>query len=348
MSTIFWNKFFIISIILFFILTSLFNFIINPYQLFNHKKNSNFLVIKNHIMSERMQVFYETKYSNANNIIMGSSRIGMLSQSDISKYLGGFTSSMSIAGSNIEEQSQYLLYMIQHKHINNIIWGLDFYSFNPDLPNDSDFTYSRLQNYIFLNSDQQIALLSFQTTKNSFKTLMDNINADTKVKENYKKLLLKNKDNKNRYKHYLSLTKKEVDNRTTIQLNYYPTKFLRVKTFNNPKSIDKNLKKIKMILDICKEKNIKVYVYTSPVSKDFLNLYKKLGLKDTFSYWKNNLQKITSYTDFCTYNNITNNKYNFVDGTHIKPNFSSIIFAKLFHDKSLKDYKDFAQYKELR
>ncbi len=339
-----WNKFFLISAISFFIVIATFNFIVNPYNIFKHHLFSNFLVIKKHTPSPRMEIFYRTIRDTPTNIIMGTSRIGMLSPSDVTKYLGGSTKNMAMPGANMEEQSQYLLYMIQNRPVKNIVWSLDFCSFNPDLPNDRDFTYDRLDNSIYINNDHKIALISFQTTKNSFKTLLNNIKASDTKKNNYIAALNDEENDYKQFDHYNTLPKKEIDSNTAKQLKSYPTKFLLVKTFNQPDTIDPNLKKLQTVIDLCKKKNINIFIYTSPVSKDFLQLYKDLDLENTFKYWKKGLANITAYTDFCNYNDITENSYNFIDGTHIMPKFSTLIFAKIFDDPSIKEVKEFGKH----
>ena len=338
MSFKFWIKVFTLSAISFFTITSAFNYIINPYDIFNHNIFSSFIKVKNHSVSKRMRIFYNTKKSNPKNLMIGTSRIGILSANDVEKYLGKNTSNMSIPGANIEEQIQYLNYMINTYNIKNIVWSLDFFSFNPDLKNDSTFSYDRVNPNTFIKNDHKIALFSLQTTMNSFKTLIDNI----KLKDKKSELSLKEQENQI----YLAMKHKDIDLKTKIQLHYYSNKFLKYSTFNNPNSIQKNMKNFKKILSTCRDKKINIYIYTSPVQASFLNLYKKIGLENTFIHWKKQLQNITSYTDFATYNSITNNTYNFIDGTHIMPNFSPIIFAKIFKDSKVKTPKDFGIYKK--
>lgn len=344
MSFKFWNKFFLISAFSFFILTATFNFIVNPYGIFNHHIFPDFLVIKKHTVSSRMQIFYTTIHNDPQNIMMGTSRIGMLNPSDVTKYLGGSTNNMAMAGSNIEEQSQYLLYMINNQSVKNIVWSMDFCSFNPDLPNDVAFTYDRLDSGTYLNSDRKIALLGFQTTKNSFLTLYDNFKASSKAKEEYKRVLNDEEGEFKKNMHNTILTKKEIDDYTAWQIENYPKKFLVVRTFDQPHSIDPNLKKLQTVIDACKKNNINLVIYTSPVSKDFLQLYKDLNLETTFKYWKKGLAEITSYTDFCYYNDITKDPYNFLDATHLMPKYSALLFARVFNDTSVKGPGDFGKH----
>ena len=344
MSFKFWNKFFLITAFSFFILTATFNFIVNPYGLFNHHFFSDFVVIKKHTVSSRMQIFYTTIHNDPQNIMMGTSRIGMLSPSTVTKYLGGTTNNMAMAGSNIEEQSQYLLYMINNHSVKNIVWSMDFCSFNPDLPNDGDFTYDRLDSGTYMNRDRKIALVGFQATKNSFLTLYDNFKASDKAKEEYERVLNDEDGEFKKNMHNSVLTKKEIDDYTAWQIENYPKKFLVVRTFDQPHSIDPNLKKMQTVIDACKKKNINLVIYTSPVSKDFLQLYKDLNLEETFTYWKKGLAEITAYTDFCYLNDITKNPYDFLDATHLMPKYSALLFARIFNDTSVKGPKDFGKH----
>ncbi len=332
-----WTKLFFKLVTLFFMLIIPLNYIVNPYSIFNHEMFTSFFKVKEHIVSARMKEFYTVKHKNPKSIIMGSSRIEMFHQDIFNKYLGDKSYKLAMPGSNIEEQSQYLIYMINNFDIKNIIWSLDFFSFNPDLPNDKDFTYNRLSEPFYLNDDYKIALLSLQTTKNSFKTIIDNI----KIVLN--KSLVKDPiiTKQEGYNNYLKSTLKEIQQRTNIQLQYYPMKFLKYSTFNKPDSINKNISKVQKVLQLCKSKNIKVYIYTSPVQASFLNLYKTIGLDKTFTRWKSKLTKITNYTDFATYNSITNKQINFIDGTHIMTSFGPMIFAKVFNDTSINVPEDF-------
>jgi len=332
-----WSKFVLFTVASFFVLTASINYTINPYHIFEHSLFSSIIKTKNHSVSGRMSTFYIGKHTKPQSLIMGSSRIGMFSQSIFEKYLGEKVYIMAMPGSNIEEQSEYLIYMINNYPIKNIVWGLDFFGFNPDLPKDPDFTYDRLSSSFMINNDYKIALFSLQTTKNSFRTIIDNL----KVKQ---KPVSIESIKKTSNKKYHSLSTKEIRQRTNYQISNYKKKYLKVKTFNKPNTIDENLKRLKKVVDLCKQKDVKAYIYTSPVQKSFLDLYSKLNLDSTFKYWKTQLPYIIGYTDFNNYNSVTNKSSNFVDGTHIMPHYEKQIFAKVFHDNSIDIPNDFGRY----
>jgi len=332
----YWSKAILFLALSFFIFTALFNYVVNPYSIFNHNIFSNFLVSKNHIVSARMLTFYTAIKENPKNIMIGSSRIGTFSKSEIERYLDGKSFNMAMPGSNIEEQTKYIEYMIKNHNIKNIVWGLDFYSFNPDLQNDPDFSYTRLNSSLLLRDDFKIALISLQTTKNSFKTIIDNLKRPKKQNsislEN-----IKQKENKEIQK----FSKEIILQKTNDLLIQYTKKYFNSNKFKEQSSIDINIQKINNIIKLCKKKNINLYIYTSPVQKKFLDLYANLGLENTFIYWKKELAKITAYTDFCQENVVTDNIYNFMDGSHIMPNFGKLIFGEIFHNKNINIPKGF-------
>jgi len=336
MSFKFWSKFFFYSVLAFFFFSTLLNYIVNPYVIFDHKLFASFLMKKEHILSSRTAAFYEARRADPKNLMMGTSNIGLLPSAQVDKYLGESTFNMAIAGSNIEEQSQYLLYMINNSNIKNIIWSLDFFSFNPDLPTDKSFNYNRLTSSFLLNDDYNTALFSLQATQNSLKTLLDNLNKsnDCTPYQYRSAIPLKEVDH----------TKEMIEEKTRLLLKLYPETLVKNKVFDQPSSITDNLKRVKEVVDLCNKKNINLYLYTPPIGDTYLDLHKDLRLEKTFSAWKQGLSKITSYTDFSTYNSISKDPYNFVDGIHIMPNFGELIFAKIFHDPSVDVPSDFGTY----
>ena len=334
-----WTKIFLLTSISFFLIIISLNFIVNPYHIFNDTLFSKYFPQKNYQVSTRMASFYIAKHSQPKNLMMGSSRIEMFPKTDLNKYLKTSIYNLAMSGANIEEQTQYIMYMIKNHDIQNIVWALDFFAFNPDRANDPTFSYNRLSTTL-IKDDYKVALLSLQTSKNSLKTIQDNIDYSKNKTVQKPLYLIKKEFNKQ----YTLLSKRTIDKQTEQTLDYYKRKMLKNKNFDNPKSILPNIKKVNSIIDLCHKNHIKLYIYLSPVQESMLNLYTKLGLLHTFKFWKKSLQDITSYTDFCTKNSVTVNKYNFIDGAHIMPQFSNLIFAKVFHDTTIDIPSDFGTY----
>jgi len=332
-----------------------FNYFINPYKVFNHNYFSSYIKTRDHQASHRMTLFYSAVYQNPESLLIGTSRMGILPISEPKKYMPNKLFNMWMPGGTIEEQTHLIKYMIAKFNIKEIVWSLDFHSFNPELANDPNFSYNRVDPNAIYKDDYNLALFGYQTTFNSIKTLKDNLknfklNHKTTSKQKIEKSLKTKKQTVtlgNGWDEKVnSISNDEIDIQTKKQLIHYPEKYLRYRTFNNPKSIQSNLTKVEEIINICKKKNIKLHVYTSPVSQSFLNLYKEIGLQNTFVAWKKDLSKVTSYTDFCTLNSITKEKYNFLDGSHLKPSLGYLIYARLFHDNSVNIPNDFGIFIE--
>lgn len=70
------------------------------------------------------------KNGSFDNILIGTSRIGVMKTEVIKKYLRGNTFNLS-SPSFLSEEHYYLLkYAIQNNNIKNVIYGLDFMSLN--------------------------------------------------------------------------------------------------------------------------------------------------------------------------------------------------------------------------
>ena len=91
---------------------------------------------------------------------------------------------------------------------------------------------------------------------------------------------------------------------------------------------------VKKTIDLCKQNGVTLHIYTSPVYKKHLDLYKQLGLYQSFNTWKSSLAYMTDYTDFALCNAITRDKNNFRDSSHIIGKFGYKI-AQMIYDKNL-------------
>lgn len=314
-----WIKLFSLCSVSIIILISLFNWIINPYNVFNHGLDSKF-PDKSNLLSDRMSKFYIANQRKPETIIMGTSRSGLFSEKQLEPYASGVYN-YSLAGSSVDEQAQYIHYMITHHHIKTLVWSLDFFSFNPDKPMDQSFDSQRLNQKYYLN-DYFISLFSFKTFHRSTKTLIKNLSS-AGIEQDISGQ---------------PYTEKEIDFNIRYTLRSYATEksFLLSEKFKQPHSIDKKLLSVQRVVDLCEQYNVKCVLYTSPVYHKHIDMIYSLGLGETFEMWKNGLAKIHPYTDFCTHNSITNNKMNFRDSSHVIGDLGKVIFAKIFLDKTLK------------
>lgn len=333
-----WIKYLISIVIFLMIFIMIFNYIVNPYNVFEPNRESKFNRYKNNIDSDRMTLFYELKYVNPKTLIAGSSRVGLFRNYLIEPYVKKPIFNLALAGSSIYEQAEYIKYAIKTYKLDTIIWSLDFSSFNPDKRPYTGFSIDRLNQNIYFD-DFTLSLMSYKTFERSLKTLKDN----RKDNNEYSYLYEQNK---------FSNVQGRLFNKKVIQKNINMTladyaslpSFLNSNKFKNFSSIDSKLKIFTEVVKLCKKNKIKLKVYTSPVYYRHVDLYYKMGLGETYSYWKKELALITSYTDFCTKNEITNNIMNFRDSSHIVSSMGKLVFARIFNDKNTDIPDDFGIY----
>jgi len=331
-----WIKIFLYSLTFVMSFMMIFNYIVNPLNFFKPNPNATFNRYKRNIFSDRMTLFYELNYVKPKTLMVGSSRIGYFKDDAIEKYVQKPIFNLSIAGSNVYEQSEYIKYAIKNIDIKEVVWSLDFYGFNPDKIPYNGFSKERLTKNIYLD-DYFTALMSYRTFERSIKTLKDNKKINT---SNFSYLVEKNQYSELQGQ---TFTKEEILKHVKITLDEYEhvDNFLKSKNFKNPKSLQKSLSIVKKIVTLCKEKNIKLTIYTSPVYVAHLDLINHMGLTDTFKTWKKELAKITHYTDFCYRNDITTNIMNFRDSSHTISDTGKLIFKKIYDANHTNPNLDF-------
>ena len=320
-----WIKIFLYSLASVMSFMMIFNYVVNPFNIFKPNPNATFNRYKRNIASDRMTLFYELSYVKPKTLMVGSSRIGYFKDDAIEKYVQKPIFNLSLAGSNIYEQSQYIKYAIKKFDLKEVVWSLDFYGFNPDKIPYNGFSIDRLNEPIYLD-DYFTALMSYRTFERSLKTLKDNKKVDT---SNLSYLVERNQYSELQGQ---TFTKDEILKHVKVTLREYQyiDNFLKSRYFKNPKSLQKNLKLVDEIVSLCREKNIKLTIYTSPVYMAHLDLIDNIGLTNTFQTWKKELAKITHYTDFCYRNDITTDIMNFRDSSHTISDTGKLIFKKIY------------------
>lgn len=288
------------------------NLIVNPYNVFGHGLDG-FAPRKEYVLSDRMSKFYIANRLEPKTIMMGTSRIGLFAESQLAPYLEGPVYNASMAGSTIDEQAAYIRYMVGQGYVKNVVWSLDFFSFNPTKPIDPAFEAQRLSDAPYLN-DYLISLFSFKTLNRSFMTLQTN-------------LLRQNKDQ--------NLTLAQIQHNIQYTLKEYARErtFLCSEEFKKPSSINQKLKTLQSTIAYCNAKGVSVSLYTSPIFYRHIDMIYGLGLGDTFEYWKKGLAGIQPYTDFCTYSALSKEPMKFRDSSHVSSEVGELVFTRLFADR---------------
>lgn len=336
-----WIRVYLSAVIIVITVIGTVNYLVNPYNVFKPNHHTHYNRLKKDIISERMTYFYEMRYIRPQTLMVGTSRIGYFKSNTLKPYAPSPIFNLTLAGSSVYEQRRYIEYAINHLPIKTVVWSLDFFSFNPVKEPYPAFSEDRLNHPLYLN-DYTTALLSYRTFERSLKTLKINrINTplDDNVSEYYEQ------------HHYMdvqgqTLSRNEVRKNANWTLNEYADHdaFLHAKEFRNPHAIDAKLAEVAYVLHLCKEKHIRCLIYTSPVYREHLDMIYKIGLGDTYEYWKRGLAHITNYWDFNTYNSLTENLMNFRDSSHMVSDNGKFIFTKLFNAAPYLGPDDFGYY----
>ena len=332
------NKKAISLILLTFVSIMLFNLIIDPYYVFNSPKFEKINSIKNNTISHNMSKFYAAKRSNATVLLIGTSRTAHIHPKYLKKYfLDEKIYNLAIPGSGVISQKNNIEYFVKHKKVKAIIYGVDFFAFNPvnnavSEKENSRYTDNNL--YDYMNS-----LLSIRTLRKSIKTLQDNIkkryeHLDYEIGwETYEDDYLNIKKDGNSY----------IEKKTSKELKTLATqdKHFNYEPFKEPSSIYEALKELDYIVKLCKDNQVELYIFISPIYSKIVDIIYNRGYQKSYNYWKKELSKYENIYDFSGYNSITTNISNYIDGSHYQTEVAKYLFAKMFNDDLVSTPSDF-------
>jgi hypothetical protein len=307
--TLFFTCFFLIVGVI-----GIFNYIIDPFNIFSHKNRCNTLAVG---FNERLQKSAYLKYNSAQNynaILLGSSRATYYSFKAFNKLL---LYNFSFSGAMPIEYNSYLEYAKKHNHkqFSTIVLALDFYTFNRDYQGENMVELGNkflffLNNYFSLDTMKYSIInckrsLLHTTSHRSYNR--ENIVFSDKVQNEKVQLLAKvrSKTYYNSFKNY--------DKNYTIILN--------------------NLKK--------NNKTSNFIIYTPPLSKEFLEvIYKDKKLLNFYYLWLNQLVDIFGNIYCFTIQSELSEHYEkySLDGDHYYPQISSIIVKILMKEKKIDGY----------
>ncbi len=304
-----------------------FNWVVDPYSYFHHNK----LAKPKNVAKPLTFKLPIIKKGGIDNIMLGTSRIGVLKTEVISKYLSGKTFNLSSPSSLADEQLAILEYALKFNHVKNVIYSIDFMSVNGSRKKrSSEFEElkEKIHNFEDVYSITNFKdLVTLDTTLATITTLRYNFT-------NFRGTLYLQDGRRD----YQGIKEQIVNGKFVLEYN---TKNFIANEQYSPFSIsEKNFKAIKSIVKLCKDKNIKLIVYTPPMyAPHFFAITTHLNYE--FFDFKKKLVEITDYVDLSGINTISKNSQNYYDESHLRENLSEIVFAKIFNDSSIKIPKDF-------
>ena len=318
-------------------LIGLFNYLVDPYgfnqfvsiEKFNKIKESN----AGFSIKYKMPILAKGTWTN---LMLGSSKIGVMDNHVVDHYLGGKTFNMDQPTPAMPIQFDAFMYAVHFNTIKNLIFAVDFLAFNKNLSLNSDYIQlkKKVRTYGYFNNLD--LYLNIDTLKTSLKVIKQNFSGKATRKLHFYP------NGMREYANYIDAYKKGVfdpkkNMKKHLKLYFEPEKGI----YSHYEYSDDFMQQVKQIITYCRKHHIHTYVYISPVYVEHFYAIKAAGLLDEYEHFKRELVKITDYIDFTGVNSITCNPNNYWDSSHLKIELTKVVMAKLFHDKSLKGYQDF-------
>lgn len=317
----------VLTIIFTFILFSLgiaVRYIIDPVGL-NNKFHTG--LFKDTALAYRTQKFIELNEFKPNTIILGGSRVHYMNPQDVKKYTKDRVYNLGFPFGTLEEQYYFLKYSLEHFEIKNVIIGLNLYPFSEKLPNNnSDF-------------DKELFEDGFTFTKQIkhylevplFKYLRYVLTTDLK-EPFYKDGAI------TAYQEQMTLSEPKKP-RWEASLSGYKTKYRDYLVWG-----DTNLNYFKKIVELCKEHNVNLKVFTTAIHTSQLKILEEVNKMDIYYKWKDEIAKITPYWDFMYENSISNDEEKYIDSSHIKQEYLYLYLARIFNDTNTSVPEDFGRF----
>ena len=298
------------------------NYIVDPYNITNH----NLLNIKYKFARDDRteKLNYFKTLPPFENILIGSSRVYSINPKVVSNILGGETYNFGVGTATVEDHLGIIKYLEKNRKLpKNIIIGIDFYTFNPDiLPNgyflkNKELNFLSYQNY---HENYLAKFFSIDSFRASVKTLQKHFSSKEEKPRfdthgwggTYEKI----SDNKNGFQEL----KKELEESQELFYSNFSYQHIDPKR----KAYYQEIK------ELCHQHKIKLYLFTTPLHpmllkelKEHKNTHQAL---DEFSAF---LSTFNNFINFYEEETFQNNLQHFHGITHTTSKGGDIIIHKL-------------------
>ncbi|MDN5104827.1 hypothetical protein O8C79_05925 [Aliarcobacter butzleri] len=281
-------------------------------------------------LAYRTQKYVELTNFKPNTLMIGGSRVQYLNTEDVKKYTNDKVYNLGLQFSTLEEQYYFLKYSLENFPIKNVIIGLNLYPFSQRLEdNKSDFDKDLLiaRFSVFNQIKHYLEVPLFKYLQHSYEN--QDKEADYKngsITLHHQNRVIQNNDKELLWK---------------ITLEGYKNKY-----FDYLEWGEDSLYYYKKIVELCKEYNINLKIFTTAVHSSMFKLLEETEKMDIFYLWKEELSKIAPYWDFMTQNSVSDNEDNYIDPSHLKQELGYLYFARIFDDKRVEVPEDFGIFVE--
>lgn len=317
----------------------IFNYLVDPYGMNNLLKINKLNYYKKGNASYTFRVKTPIVIdNNFETLMIGTSRIGVMNPNIVEKYLKGKAFNLAVPASTTEIQHKVFLYALKYNKIKNLIYGIDFMSFNDSRSIKKNFKSfdelsqkidkkERIYNYDFY--------FNLDTFYDSLNILYHNIIGKKIIGISYS---TENgmREHNNRI-NSLSNGTLDLDKNINNSIHEYFTSKKGI--YKDYKFSKKYLEYFKKTLAYCHKNNIKVWVYIPPMYNKHFNMLGSHGYWNEFTTFQRELVKTTNYIDFTGNNQFTQNKNHYWDSSHLRVELTDIIMKNIFQNNSLPSSK---------
>ena len=338
MNAVKWVKVWFIIVFGIFGTIGIFNFIIDPYG-FNRVVIIDDI---NKIKEDNTRFPFKYKMplvqkGGWDNLMLGTSKIGVMDTKPVDKLLGGRTFNLSLPASTVVSQYDVFMYAVKFNPIKNVVYGIDFLSFNKNLKLSDNYLHFRdtLRQYKSLyNYD---IYFNFDTLKTSLKAIRNNRSKIPKMYPYYSKTGVR---------HYANFIQLSQESGFDMQKRIHKLlqEFFRDWVYADYEFSTEEMYLFGKIVAYCHAHDINLYGYIPPMYVDHFYAIKEAGLKDAFETFKRKLVKITDYVDFTGVNPISKDPNHFWDSTHLRIETTPMIMKSVIGDKNRKEDKSFGVF----
>lgn len=310
-------------------LVGILNYVIDPYGFNKRIEIDNINTVKedNTLFTIKYKM-PNLRKGGWNNLMLGTSRIGLMDTNIVDKYLGGKTFTMSQPGSAMPIQFDSFWYALKFNHIDNVVYGIDFMTFNKNLKFNNDYVQYKNELQSFGPFYTHDIYINFNTLKKSLSTVQNNLSENPQQHPFYSENGMRNFPN---FKQQLANGNLDIQQNINKHIQKY---FKKDGLYANYEFSPEYMEMFKKIVNYCHKNSINLYVYISPVYYQHFYAIKEAGLQSEFEKFKRELAKITDFIDFTGVNSITSNKDNFWDSSHLRKKHTDLVMAKLFKHAS--------------
>ena len=294
---------FVIAALLVVSIVAAFNYIINPYGMFNSSP----------VKLKKTQAYTRGRILKAHAplgrpidiLLVGNSRVELGLPTDHEAFKNKQVYNLGLPGADVTMQSHYAFNAIANNQVSTLIMGLDFVDFiftedspfrqNPDsyihrLQNTLGATKNDKYNWIKLK-DNTAALLSLDALKSSLTTLLTQSQSLSHMKE----------DGKMHEGEFFGIVEHEgigilfQQKENTLRNKFHNTGWI----FTNEGTEDSfHFENFLRFISAVQSKNIKVYLFISPLHQRYLEILAETGYLSMYSKWKTLLGKKLAEQDF--------------------------------------------------